>query len=515
MKPSQQQQAAMLGLCWLAATQVEQAEWRFDLLPLAEAWQRRLLPLVLEGELLLVLAEPRDVPARQWAAVQPVSWQLAATEPGLVETVLAQAGEQARTLQDVNWGQHGEEGETSVLEISRQGLDRESNPVIRLIDSTLFDALKTGASDVHIESQQQGLLIRYRIDGLLQHAGQIQGQELASQAISRLKILSGLDIGERRVPQDGRFSTRIEGSSLDIRVSIIPSIWGEDAVLRLLDTSQMADRLTLAQLGVSQDSAAALRMLTARPHGMTLITGPTGSGKTTTLYAALGELNQQDEKIITIEDPVEYQLAGAMQIPVNERKGLTFARGLRAVMRHDPDTILVGEIRDGETASIAIQSALTGHRVLSSIHANGVFSVIERFRFFAVESHSLSEALNGVLAQRLVRRLCGQCAQPAVLSTEWQARLGPVDAEWAGAGCRQPVGCEACQGTGYKGRMALLETLALDMPLRTALAQGLSPSELMARCTPGLYRPMRLDALMAVSQGLTTLEEVSRVLDLG
>jgi general secretion pathway protein E len=505
--------ALQLGLCWLDAAEVEDADWRFDLLSQGEAQRRGVLPLGRADGDYLLLADGRDLATRMWASAQPHGWRLAVTASGLVEQRLVQANAETRVLQDVVSGPQGDDDAQTVLEISRQGLAQESNAVIRLVDSTLFDALKTGASDVHVESTQQGLVIRYRVDGLLQHAGQWPGLELAMQVVSRLKILSGLDIGERRVPQDGRFSIRIESRPMDIRVSVIPTLWGEDVVMRLLDTSQMADRLSLEALGVNPVSARVLRSLIARPHGMLLVTGPTGSGKTTTLYAMLGELPQDDEKIITIEDPVEYQLPGVMQIPVNDRKGLTFARGLRAIMRHDPDTILVGEIRDGETAGIAIQSALTGHRVMSSIHANGVFSVIERFRFFAIEPHSLAEALNGVLAQRLVRRLCRHCAVAEPGSAEPWLRLGLNDPALADRALYRAVGCDQCQGSGFKGRMAILESLVFDSALRTRLAQGVSPSELLTSCPPQLFRPMHEDAIAAVLDGETTIGEVARVLD--
>jgi general secretion pathway protein E len=503
------------GLTRLDAEALQPSAWRFDLLPLVDARARGVLPIESNGNPLLILADPTDLTVWQWVVAQPVRWRLAITQPGEVESALALAGEQQRTLGEMDWdADSAAEGEGQITEITRETLESAASPVIRLIDSTLFDALALGASDIHLESLSNGLGIRYRLDGVMRPMGQMAGTELAEHALSRLKILSGLDIGERRIPQDGRFRTRIEGRSLDVRVSIIPSIWGEDAVLRLLDTSQLADRLTLDTLGIVGESARRLRRLTAHPHGMMLITGPTGSGKTTTLYAALGELNHEEEKIITIEDPVEYQLAGVMQIPVNERKGLTFARGLRSILRHDPDTVLVGEIRDGETATIAIQAALTGHRVLSSIHANGVFSVIERFRFMGVEPFTLAEAFNGVVAQRLVRRVCEACAEPGAADAALARRFGVEDPALDHAACRHGKGCDVCRGSGFRGRLAILETLEFDSALREAMARGATSAELARLAAAHGHRPLVQDAAQAALNGLTTLEEVSRVVDL-
>jgi len=514
MTPSMQR-LRELGLIPVDAAALEPAAWRFDLLPLVEARARGVLPISHDQRCLLVLANPMDLALQQWVVAQPVVWLLAASDSGAVEAALSRAGEQQRTLVEME----GESETSSAADaqcavITRESLAQAASPVIRLIDSTLFDALALGASDIHFEAISNGLAIRYRLDGVLHNVGQRAGTELAEHALSRLKILAGLDIGERRVPQDGRFRAQIEGRSLDLRVSIIPSIWGEDAVLRLLDTSQTADRLKLETLGIVGESARRLRRLAARPHGMLLVTGPTGSGKTTTLYAALAELNHGEEKLITIEDPVEYQLPGVLQIPVNERKGLTFAKGLRAILRHDPDTILVGEIRDGETATIAVQAALTGHRVLSSIHANGVFSVIERFRFMGVEPFTLAEAFNGVAAQRLVRRVCPNCAQPVAPNPALLRQMDHNHTQ-AEVSCRRGGGCDTCRGTGFSGRLALLETLELDTELRAALANGASSAELGRLATAQHHRPLRLDALDAVGKGLTTMEEVSRVVDFG
>ena len=299
--------------------------------------------------------------------------------------------------------------------LSLHHISQDDSPAVRFVNSTLYDALKTGASDIHLESDPAGLAVKFRLDGVLTAMRRVDSPELAAQSISRIKVMAQLDIAERRVPQDGRLQIAYAGRAIDVRVSIMPSIHGEDAVLRILDRQHLAETLaglTLAKLGFDEASAETLRALCRKPHGMLLVTGPTGSGKTTTLYAAIAETHQSRDKIITIEDPVEYQLPGVLQIPVNEKKGLTFARGLRSILRHDPDKILVGEIRDAETAQIAVQSALTGHLVFTTVHANTVFDVVGRFEQFGIDAYTFASAINGVLAQRLLRRVCGHCAVP-------------------------------------------------------------------------------------------------------
>src|SRR5262247_2313913 len=309
----------------------------------------------------------------------------------------------------------------AVEDLSLRSISEDTSSVVKLVNSTLYDALKSGASDIHLEATASGLVMKYRVDGVLALAGSVAGTETAEQVISRVKVMSELDIAERRVPQDGRFKVSARGREIDIRVSVMPSIFGEDAVLRILDKQNLADEvkgLRLDRLGFDSEPLAFLRRLSNEPYGMLLVTGPTGSGKTTTLYAAVTEINNGRDKIVTIEDPVEYQLPGVLQIPVNEKKGLTFARGLRSILRHDPDKILVGEIRDPETAQIAVQAALTGHLVFTTVHANSVFDVIGRFMHMGVDPYSFVSALNGIAAQRLVRLSCtpsrvsrpGRCA---------------------------------------------------------------------------------------------------------
>ncbi|RXZ43233.1 type II/IV secretion system protein [Crenobacter cavernae] len=505
--------AACLGLIPLEDAQLAEGHWCFEGLTLAEALARRVLPLEIDGERMVALPDPFDLAARQWLVARAggATVRLAMAAPGAVDAVLAHAQRRQSAFDQFDIrGHEGGDGE-AIEEISLASLARDTSPVIRLVNSTLFDALAARASDIHVESLPDGLAVRYRIDGVMQPISSLPGVELAEHALSRLKVLSGLDIGERRIPQDGRFKVRVQGREVDVRVSIMPSVHGEGAVLRILDKSQVAERLTLEALGIEGDAADRIRRLVNLPYGMVLVTGPTGSGKTTTLYAALTELNHGEEKLITIEDPVEYQLAGVLQIPVNDKKGLTFARGLRSILRHDPDTILVGEIRDGETAAIAVQAALTGHRVLSSVHANGVFGMIERFLFMDVEPTSLAEALNGVVAQRLARRVCPECVCEVAPDIEIIRRLGIDTSTLAEAKIVAGRGCEACRGTGYRGRLALTEALRLTPALKDALMRRASSTELTRLASDDGHRSMRDVAVAAALAGHTTLEEVRRV----
>lgn len=384
------------------------------------------------------------------------------------------------------------------------------NNIVSIVNSILQDSVKTGASDIHIETEERGLVIKFRVDGVLEAAGRFYGREIANQIISRLKVLSELDIAEKRVPQDGRFRVRVKTRSFDVRISIMPSIHGEDAVLRILDKSNLVDQndsLTLSSLGFSSEELSQLRSLTSLPYGMVLVTGPTGSGKTTTLYGALNEINSGQDKIVTIEDPVEYKLNGVLQIPVNEKKGLTFAKGLRSILRHDPDKIMVGEIRDPETAQIAIQSALTGHLVLSTVHANSVFDVFSRFTHMGCEPFALASALNGIWAQRLIRLVCEGCAEPRHPNDE-QIQLCGVDAS-----SLFPIGkgCSRCRGTGYRGRTAMAEVLRLDDELRDMLiSQAPITNIKQAARNKGLIT-LREKALALAKAGRTTLHEVVRV----
>jgi general secretion pathway protein E len=404
--------------------------------------------------------------------------------------------------------------DAGVEDLSFKSITEDTSQVVRLVRSTLYDALKANASDIHLETRPAGMGIKYRIDGVLVAVGAINGTDLAEQAISRLKVMAELDIAERRVPQDGRFTVSVRGREIDFRVSIMPSIFGEDAVLRILDKQRLADEvrgLTLDALGFDDDDRAAIRRFAREPYGMFLVTGPTGSGKTTTLYAALSETNHGHDKIITIEDPVEYQLAGVLQIPVNERKGLTFARGLRSILRHDPDRVMVGEIRDPETAQIAIQAALTGHLVFTTVHANNVFDVLGRFTHMQVDPYSFAAALNGIVAQRLIRLNCPHCSVPVAPSREslLESKLETETiAEFrfmAGRGCGQ------CRSTGFKGRIAIAEIMVLTDELREMIVARQPVRMLKDVARRGGTRFLRDAAVALLRRGQTSLEEINRV----
>jgi type IV pilus assembly protein PilB len=387
-------------------------------------------------------------------------------------------------------------------------------PVIKLVDTTIFNALERRASDIHIETRDQELAIKYRIDGVLQYAMSPIAKEWYSAVISRIKVMSELDIAERRVPQDGRFRVRYKGRLIDFRVSIMPTIYGEDAVLRVLDKESMSEKfskLTLDVVGFADQDLAKFRRFIKEPYGMVLVTGPTGSGKTTTLYAALSEIKNDEDKIITIEDPVEYQIKGITQIPVNEKKGLTFARGLRSILRHDPDKILVGEIRDQETAQIAINAALTGHLVFTTVHANNVLDVLGRFLNMGVEPYNFVSSLNCILAQRLVRIICPHCRQRVDYEDEYLTESGLNLDEWRGFPFYEGRGCMECSGTGFRGRTAIHELLDLTEAIREMILERKSTSEIKRRAREDGMTFLRHSALDRVREGITTLREANKV----
>jgi len=404
--------------------------------------------------------------------------------------------------------------QTGVEELSLKAIHEDTSPVVKLVHSTLYDALQSQASDIHLETIAGALSIKYRVDGVLTHIVTMPGQDLAEQVVSRIKVMSDLDIAERRIPQDGRFKIAILGREIDFRVSIMPSIFGEDAVLRILDRQALTDHvegLTLNQLGFNATSIASIRRLSAEPYGMLLVTGPTGSGKTTSLYAAISEVNHGHDKIITIEDPIEYQLPGVLQIPVNEKKGLTFARGLRSILRHDPDKIMVGEIRDAETAQIAIQAALTGHLVFTTVHANNVFDVIGRFAHMGVDPYSFVSALNGIVAQRLVRLLCTNCSvaeQPELQMIE-ESGISQEQAEQFDF--HSAKGCGQCRGSGYRGRSAIAEILLLNDEIRELIVAQAPIRRIKEAARLSGTHFLREAALELVKSGHTSLQEANRV----
>ena len=426
------------------------------------------------------------------------------------QRVLEQATE-AFTLQVAK---EEEEGEETISGDRLTRGDTTVSPVVRLVETIIFTALERRASDIHIEARDTEVAVKYRIDGVLQHAMQPIAKEWHSTVLSRIKVLSDLDIAERRVPQDGRFRVKYKGRFIDLRVSIMPASHGEDAVLRVLDKETLSEKfhsLSLDVVGFSADEMRRFRRYIREPYGMVLVTGPTGSGKTTTLYAAINEIKTDEDKIITIEDPVEYQLRGITQIPVNEKKGLTFARGLRSILRHDPDKIMVGEIRDQETAQIAIQSALTGHLVFTTVHANNVTDVIGRFINMGVEPYNFVSALNCILAQRLVRVVCTNCKQPKRLTADEMREAGLKPEEWADVTLAEGAGCLECSGTGYHGRTAICELLDLTDRIREMIIDRRPTSEIKRVAREEGMITLRESGLNKIKQGLTSMREINKV----
>jgi general secretion pathway protein E len=525
------QLAEPFGLTVMETVEMFGQQPAFDLLPLALALARHCVLLRRrsddsgdgpdgEGLLTGVIADPFDLDLQTWLAARagctasrPLHLRLALA--GDIQAYLGKQEESARAV-DTLVGDSGEgrrDGKTAAV-LSFASVSEGASPAVKLVNSTLYDALKAGASDIHLESTAGGLVVKYRVDGVLDHAASVGGIELAEHIISRLKVLAELDIAERRIPQDGSFRVESGGREIDLRVSIMPSIHGEDAVIRILDKRAMIESygaLTLEALGFDAPSLATLRSLAQEAYGMLLVTGPTGSGKTTTLYAALTEIHNGREKIITIEDPVEYQLPGILQIPVNEKKGLTFAKGLRSILRHDPDKIMVGEIRDRETAEIAVQSALTGHLVLTTVHANNVFDVFGRFTHMGIDPYAFVSALNGIWAQRLIRMNCPHCATP----------YAPDQAELASAHLHpeevgdylfmRGKGCGDCRGTGYKGRRSIAEILTLNDEIRELIVDKQPIRRIKAAAAANGTRSLRMAALDLVKRGATTIEEIKRV----
>jgi type IV pilus assembly protein PilB len=407
-----------------------------------------------------------------------------------------------------------EENPEETLSIDKLSADSDTAPVIRLVDTTIFNALERRASDIHIETRDQEVAIKYRIDGVLHYAMPPIAKDWHSAIISRIKVMSELDIAERRVPQDGRFRVRYKGRLIDFRVSIMPTVHGEDSVLRVLDKESMSEkftRLSLEVVGFSEKDVTKFRRYIKEPYGMVLVTGPTGSGKTTTLYASLSEIQNDEDKIITIEDPVEYQLKGITQIPVNEKKGLTFARGLRSILRHDPDKILVGEIRDQETAIIAINAALTGHLVFTTVHANNVFDVLGRFLNMGVEPYNFVSALNCILAQRLVRQICPHCKAEVRVSDQELQDSGLDPQVWRDVPLYEGKGCFECGGTGFRGRTAIHELLDLTEEIRELILERKPTSQIRTAARAQGMSTLRESAVERMREGLTTLKEINKV----
>ena len=508
--------AAALDYRFVGGDELAALEPAFDILPPSEATRRCCAVVRAPDGLLAIVADPFDSALRSWLETRTVDvleWAVAAKHE--LANFVARRAEALRAIDSVL-----SQAETVGIanagpdNLSYVSISEDASPIVRLVHSTVYDALRAGASDIHLESTANGLTVRYRIDGVLVNIASVTGMVVAEQVISRIKVMSELDIAERRVPQDGRFTIALDRRPIDFRVSVIPSIFGEDAVLRALDKQALTERLhglRLDVLGFDMRVVTQLRRLSSLPYGMLLVTGPTGSGKTTTLYAAISETQTGSDKIVTIEDPVEYQLQGVLQIPVNEKKGLTFARGLRSILRHDPDKIMVGEIRDSETAQIAIQSALTGHLVFTTVHANNVFDVVSRFTHMGVDTYSFVSALSGVLAQRLIRVVCEQCAERHVPSRQLLEESQLSVAASAAYNFTIGRGCQHCRGSGYRGRKAIGELLVLNDELREAIINRAPVRQLKELSQKGGVRLIRSVALDLVRRGETTLEEVNRV----
>ena len=468
--------------------------------------------------LVIVVSDPTDLPMiDELSAILNTPVKVMVGGRSAIEGMLKKSESSQRVLDEAT-----EEFQIQVLKEEEVGDDNltverltsDSSPIIRLVDSTIYTAIQRRASDIHIETQDDAVYVKYRIDGVLQPAMRPIGKRFHSSILSRIKVMAELDIAEKRVPQDGRFRLRVPGKTIDFRVSVMPSVHGEDAVIRILDKQSMSEQFTelrLDILGFPDEELKRFRKYIREPYGMVLVTGPTGSGKTTTLYAALAEIKSVEDKIITIEDPVEYQLKGITQIPINEKKGLTFARGLRSILRHDPDKVMVGEIRDPETAQIAIQSALTGHLVFTTVHANNVFDVLGRFLNMGVEPYQFISALNCVMAQRLVRKVCEACKHPVTLEAAaiTEAAIDPT--LLVGRTLYEGSGCIECSGTGFKGRMAICELLDLTDHIREIILDRRPISEVKRAAKEQGMRLLRESAVERVLDGMTTLREINKV----
>jgi type II secretory ATPase GspE/PulE/Tfp pilus assembly ATPase PilB-like protein len=472
----------------------------------------------LDGRLSVVMADPSDVvkiDELEMLLGQPV--EVSVGVRSAIDEILQKSESAQRVLDEasedfrIQLVQEDDDGE-EVLSIDR--ITADTSPIIKLVDSTMFNAIQRRASDIHIETRDTEVIIKYRIDGVLYQAMEPIDKRHHQTIISRIKVMSELDIAEKRIPQDGRFKLRLKGRTIDFRVSIMPSVHGEDCVIRILDKESMNEEFTnlrLDILGFDEETMRKLRKFIREPYGMVLVTGPTGSGKTTTLYACLSEIQSSEDKIITIEDPVEYQLRGITQIPVNEKKGLTFARGLRSILRHDPDKVMVGEIRDQETAQIAIQSALTGHLVFTTVHANNVVDVLGRFLNMNVDLYNFVSALNCVLAQRLVRKVCKHCRKPVKVSRQLLEESGLDPAVYSDFTFHEGVGCIECSGTGFHGRLAVSELMDLSDHIRELILDRRPASEIKRAAKEEGMTFLRESALEMVLRGVTTLREINKV----
>jgi type IV pilus assembly protein PilB len=473
-----------------------------------------------DGVLEIAMADPRNLNLiDQLSLLMGTKLRVKVATLTQISDLLKKTEQSQRVLEEVTEGfaldvVGDDENAEETLSIDKLSGDSDIAPVIKLVDTTIFNALERRASDIHIETRDNEVAIKYRIDGVLHYAMPPIAKDWHTTILSRIKVMAELDIAERRVPQDGRFRVRYKGRLIDFRVSIMPTVHGEDAVLRVLDKESMSEKfskLSLDVVGFGEADIVKFRRYIKEPYGMVLVTGPTGSGKTTTLYAALSEIKNDEDKIITIEDPVEYQIKGITQIPVNEKKGLTFARGLRSILRHDPDKILVGEIRDQETAQIAINAALTGHLVFTTVHANNVFDVLGRFLNIGVDLYNFVSALNCILAQRLVRVICEHCKVKVRYDSRTLAEGGLNPDEWRDFEFSEGQGCFECGGTGYRGRTAIHELLDLTDTIRELILERRPISQIKAAAQREGMTFLRESAVDRVRAGITTLKEINKV----
>ncbi len=511
--------ASMYGLDFVDVTRFRIDNDLFRSIPFDLMLRYTFIPEKREnGKLHIVIADPTDVgkiDEIEMVLGEPVEVKVGAK--GGIEEILQKSESVQRVLDEASEDfkmqlvQEDEEGE-EVLSLDRIAAD--TSPIVKLVDTVIFNAIQRRASDIHIETRDSEVIIKYRIDGALYQAMEPIDKRHHQTIISRIKVMAELDIAEKRIPQDGRFKLRVKKRTIDFRVSILPTVHGEDCVIRILDKESMSKefaKLSLDVLGIDEETIKKLRKHIREPYGMILVTGPTGSGKTTTLYACLSEIQSSEDKIITIEDPVEYQLKGITQIPVNEKKGLTFAKGLRAILRHDPDKIMVGEIRDEETAQIAVQAALTGHLLFTTVHANNVFDVIGRFLNMNVDLYNFVSALNCVLAQRLVRKICDNCKTPVEISDEELDRNGLDPSVYRDFTFYEGSGCIECDGTGFRGRLAIAELLDVSDSIKELIMEKRPASEIKRVAREEGMVFLREAALEKLFEGVTTLHEINKV----
>ncbi len=491
----------------------------FRQIPIDVMIRYQFVPVERQGDVVVVvMADPSNVLAVdevELAIGAPVEVRVGPA--GKIAEILEKSESTQRVLDEatedfkIQLVQERENGEEA---LTIESIAADTSPIIKLVDTIVFNAIQRRASDVHVETRENEVIVKYRVDGVLYQAMEPIDKRYHSTIISRIKVMSELDIAEKRIPQDGRFKLRLKGRTIDFRVSIMPTVHGEDCVIRILDKESANKEfrtLNLDVLGFDEETKRKLRKFIREPYGMVLVTGPTGSGKTTTLYACLSEIVSVEDKIITIEDPVEYQLPGVSQIPVNEKKGLTFARGLRSILRHDPDKIMVGEIRDEETAQIAVQSALTGHLVFTTVHANNVVDVLGRFLNMNVDLYNFVSALNCILAQRLVRRICPHCVRPAQISAQMIEESGLTPEAVRGTAFYEGVGCIECNGTGFLGRSAISELLDLSDNIRALILEKRPAAEIKRAARAEGMKFLRESALERVFAGVTTLKEINKV----